>query len=77
MRVIKADEVVLLIAAGTDYQGYAGRRTKDPELATLNDLNLAAKKPYASLRKAALADYQLRETADDVMVYARTSQEGR
>jgi hypothetical protein len=26
---------------------------------------------------AALADYQLRETADDVMVYARTSQEGR
>ncbi len=54
----KADEVVLLIVAGTDYQGFAGRQTKDPLAATLNDLNLASKKSYKSLRKAHIADYQ-------------------
>ena len=30
LSVSRADEVVLLIAAGTDYQGFAGRQTKDP-----------------------------------------------
>jgi alpha-L-fucosidase 2 len=58
LSVSKADEVILLIAAGTDYQGFAGRQTKDPQGATLNDLNLAAKKSYKSLRKAHVADYQ-------------------
>ncbi len=58
LSVSQADEVVLLIAAGTDYQGFAGRQTKDPWPATLNDLNLAAKKSYASLRHAHIADYQ-------------------
>ena len=56
--VSNADEVVLLIAAGTDYQGFAGRQTKDPLAATLNDLNLASKKSYKSLREAHIADYQ-------------------
>jgi alpha-L-fucosidase 2 len=58
LRVRKANEVVLLIAAGTDYQGFAGRQTKDPLAATLDDLNKAAKKSYTSLRKAHVADYQ-------------------
>jgi alpha-L-fucosidase 2 len=58
LSVRDADEVVLLIAAGTDYLGFAGRQTKDPLAATLNDLNLAAKKSFASLRKAHIADYQ-------------------
>ena len=30
LSVSNANEVVLLIAAGTDYQGFAGRQTKDP-----------------------------------------------
>ena len=58
LRVIKADEVVLLIAAGTDYQGYAGRQTKDPKLATLNDLNLVSEKSFETLRISHVADYQ-------------------
>ncbi len=58
LSVSNANEVVLLIAAGTDYQGFAGRQTKDPLMATLNDLNLAGKKSYKSLREAHVADYQ-------------------
>jgi alpha-L-fucosidase 2 len=58
LSVSKADEVTLLIAAGTDYQGFAGRQTKDPLAATLDDLNDAAKKSYESLRQAHVADYQ-------------------
>jgi alpha-L-fucosidase 2 len=58
LSVNKADEVTLLIAAGTDYQGFAVRQTKDPLAATLDDLNNAAKKSYQSLREAHVADYQ-------------------
>ena len=58
LSVSKANEVVLLIAAATDYQGFAGRQTKDPLAATLDDLNKAARKSYQSLRKAHIADYQ-------------------
>lgn len=58
LNVSKADEVILLIAAGTDYQGFAGRQTKDPLAATLDDLNKASKKSYKSLRKAHVADHQ-------------------
>jgi alpha-L-fucosidase 2 len=56
--VTQADEIVLLIAAATDYQGFAGRQIKDPSLVTLNDLNRAAKKSYKSLRQGHVADYQ-------------------
>ena len=35
LRVSKANEVVLLISAATDYQGFAGRQTKDPLAASL------------------------------------------
>lgn len=58
LNVSKADDVVLFITAGTDYQGFAGRQTKDPSAATLDDLNKAAKKSFASLRKAHIGDSQ-------------------
>ena len=58
LSVRNANEVVLLIAAGTDYQGFAGRQTKDPWAATLEDLNQATKKSFKPLRKAHIADYQ-------------------
>jgi alpha-L-fucosidase 2 len=58
LTVSGADEVMLLIAAGTDFQGFAGRQTKDPLVATLRDLDLAAKKSYETLRKAHISDYQ-------------------
>lgn len=55
--VSKADEVILFITAETDYRGFAGRQTKDPLAATLTDLNRAARKSYAALQKAHVADY--------------------
>ncbi len=58
LSVRNASEVVLLIAAGTDYQGFAGRQTKDPLAATAKDLELAAQKSFKSLHKAHVADYQ-------------------
>lgn len=58
LNVSMADEAILLIAAGTDYQGFAGRQTEDPIAATWQDLNLAAEKSYQALRKAHVADYQ-------------------
>lgn len=58
LRVSHADEVVLLIAAGTDYQGFAGRQTKDPLAATLQDLDRAGRKSFAALLKAHRKDYQ-------------------
>jgi len=58
LRVKEADEVILLIAGATDYQGFAGRHIKDPVAATRIDLNKAAKRPYEALRQAHVADYQ-------------------
>jgi alpha-L-fucosidase 2 len=58
LTVSGADEVILLIAAGTDYQGFAGRETKDPLAATRQDLDLAEKKSYATLASAHISDYQ-------------------
>ncbi|MDB6065135.1 MAG: glycoside hydrolase family protein [Pedosphaera sp.] len=58
LSVSKADEVVLYITAATDYQGFAGRQLKDPVAASLTDLNSAIAKPYKTLRKAHIADYQ-------------------
>jgi alpha-L-fucosidase 2 len=58
LSVKQADEATLLIAAGTDYRGFAGRQTKHPMAATLSDLNKAAKKSFEVLRQAHIADYQ-------------------
>jgi alpha-L-fucosidase 2 len=57
LRVEAADEVVLLVAAATNYQGFAGRRTADPLQATKDDLTKAAAKSYADLRAAHIAEY--------------------
>jgi alpha-L-fucosidase 2 len=57
LEVSEANEVVLLIAAATDYQGFAGRQLKDPLSATRNDLSKAARKSYNSLQKAHVADF--------------------
>jgi alpha-L-fucosidase 2 len=58
IKVEGANELLLLITAATDYRGFAGRQTKDPVARTLKEMNRAADKSYASLRKAHLADYQ-------------------
>jgi len=42
LHVKAADSVVLLVAAATDYRGFAGRQTVDPAAATLADLDRAA-----------------------------------
>jgi alpha-L-fucosidase 2 len=57
LRVEAADEVVLLLAAATNYQGFAGRSTADPLQATKDDITKAFKKSYADMRAAHVAEY--------------------
>jgi alpha-L-fucosidase 2 len=54
----KADEVLLLLAAATDYQGFAGRHLADPSAATQSDLDRAAQKSFGPLRAAQQADHE-------------------
>ncbi|NOS70983.1 MAG: glycoside hydrolase family 95 protein [Verrucomicrobia bacterium] len=56
--VERADEVILLFAAATDFRGFAGRQLADPAGATLNDLDKAAKKSFAKLRAAQKSDHE-------------------
>ncbi len=56
--VDEANEAVLLVAAGTDYQGFAGRNTPDPLQATTDDINRALRKSYTQLLDAHLADHR-------------------
>jgi len=58
LRVESADEVVLFVAAATNYQGFAGRRTADPLKATKEDLDKAAAKSYDALRAAHVAEHR-------------------
>jgi alpha-L-fucosidase 2 len=58
IRVKDADEVVLLTTAATDYMGFAGRHTPDPESASLNDLQRAAGKNDAALVANHTRNYQ-------------------
>jgi alpha-L-fucosidase 2 len=53
-----ADEVLLLLAAATDYRGFAGRQLYDPLATTRSDLDQAAKKSYEDLRSAQAADHR-------------------
>ncbi len=55
--VAGADEVVLLLAAATDYRGFAGRQLTDPLAATRDDLSRAAARPFATLQAAQRADH--------------------
>ncbi|MHB8972183.1 MAG: glycosyl hydrolase family 95 catalytic domain-containing protein [Pirellulaceae bacterium] len=56
--VDSADEVLLLVAAATDFQGFAGRHLHDPIAATTNDLNEASKKSFDQLRATQQADHE-------------------
>jgi len=58
LHVDSADEVVLLVAAGTNYQGFAGRCTADPMKATADDIAKASAKSYDVLRSASIADHR-------------------
>jgi alpha-L-fucosidase 2 len=58
LRIEKADEVVLLLAAATDYRGFAGRQLTDPVAATLADLDKASAKSIDTLRDAQKADHE-------------------
>lgn len=58
LSVDSADEVVLLVAAATDYQGFAGRNTPDPLPATSNDISKARGKSYQQLRGNHVADHR-------------------
>lgn len=55
--VEKADEVLLLFAAATNYKGFAGRQLSDPVAATLADIDKASKKTFDELRAAQKADH--------------------
>lgn len=58
LTVENADEATLFIAAATDYQGFAGRKTVNPAQTSADDLAKAAKKNYKNLFTAHVADYQ-------------------
>lgn len=58
LQVKDANEVVLLVAAGTNYKGFAGRNTSDPESATSDDISRALKTPYNELRSVHVKDHR-------------------
>lgn len=57
--VVTSDgEVLLLVAAATDYRGIAGRQLSDPLAATTADLDKVANKSFAELRAAQKEDHE-------------------
>jgi alpha-L-fucosidase 2 len=58
LRVESADEVVLFVAAATNYQGFAGRGTADPMKATKEDLDKASAKSCDAIRAAHVAEHR-------------------
>ena len=58
IRVQGASEALLLVSAATDYQGFAGRRARDPLAESEADLAKASAKSYDSLLAAHVKDYQ-------------------
>jgi alpha-L-fucosidase 2 len=58
LRVQDADEAVLLLAAATDYRGFAGRQCGDPAAMTAADLARAGARPFEALAKAHEADHR-------------------
>ncbi|HAK95080.1 MAG TPA: alpha-L-fucosidase, partial [Planctomycetes bacterium] len=53
-----ADDVVLLLAAATDYRGFAGRQLTDPIAAATADLERAAARSFDELRREHLRDFR-------------------
>ncbi len=58
LQVRNARVVLLVVTAATDYAGFAGRRTLDPEAATSTDMARAAGSSWATLRARHLQDYR-------------------
>ncbi len=58
LHVNGADEVVLLLAAATNYRGFGGRQLADPVGATAGDLQRVAERDYAALKQGHVRDYQ-------------------
>ena len=56
--VTGADHAVLLLAAATDYQGFAGRHLTDPMAATTLDLGRAATRPFNRMKIRQCTDHQ-------------------
>jgi len=56
--VTEASEVLLLLAAATDFDGFAGRHTRDPGAAVQQDLGSIAVRKYDALCSRHMADYQ-------------------
>ncbi len=56
--VSMADEVVLLLAAATDFRGFAGRQLSDPAGATQADLERAGRRDYPALHQEHVRSYQ-------------------
>jgi len=58
LAVVGADEVVLLVSAATDYQGFAGRRVTDPVVTSRSDLDRLIGREFPALHAAHVADFQ-------------------
>lgn len=58
LHVEGADEVTILITAATDYMGFAGRRTADPNAAAASDMRAAATHSYIDLLTRHQADFR-------------------
>ena len=59
LHVDSADEVVLLVAAATNYRGFAGTAApRTPLQATRDDIDKARSKSYGHLRAAHVADHR-------------------
>lgn len=58
LHVQGADEVLILLTAATDYDGFAGRHTHDPQLASAADLSTAALHTYPELLARHLTDFR-------------------
>jgi alpha-L-fucosidase 2 len=57
LRVDSADEVVLLIAAATDYVGFAGRNTSNPAKAALDDIEQGSGRSWEDLLSEHTKDF--------------------
>jgi alpha-L-fucosidase 2 len=58
LEVKGADEVLLFVSAGTDYLGFAGRKTPGPLAATTEDIEKAIGKSFDNLRKAHVEEHR-------------------
>jgi alpha-L-fucosidase 2 len=58
LRIDRADEVILFLTAATDYQGFAGRNSKDARIAADEDMKKVFAKGYKALVRDHVSDYQ-------------------